>query len=53
MRDATEKFVGDAVAGALLLNGRAEGCLMADPPMTGSKLNNPVPPLVRNPGANS
>ena len=30
MRDATEKLVGDAVAGALLLNGRAEGCLMAD-----------------------
>jgi len=30
MRDATEKLVGDAVAGALLANGRAEGCLMAD-----------------------
>ncbi len=30
MRDATEKLVGDAVAGALLENGRAEGCLMAD-----------------------
>ena len=30
MRDATEKLVGDAVAGALLQNGRAEGQLMAD-----------------------
>lgn len=30
MRDATEKLVGDAVAEALLLNGRANGCLMAD-----------------------
>ena len=30
MRDATEKLVGDAVASALLANGRAEGCLMAD-----------------------
>jgi ATP-dependent Clp protease ATP-binding subunit ClpB len=30
MRDATEKLVGDAVAGALLQNGRAEGRLMAD-----------------------
>ena len=30
MRDAAEKLVGDAVAGALLANGRAEGCLMAD-----------------------
>ena len=30
MRDATEKLVGDAVAGALLANGHAEGCLMAD-----------------------
>jgi ATP-dependent Clp protease ATP-binding subunit ClpB len=30
MRDATEKLVGDAVAGALLASGRAEGCLMAD-----------------------
>jgi hypothetical protein len=30
MRDATEKLVGDAVAGALLANGRADGCLMAD-----------------------
>ena len=30
MRDATEKLVGDAVSGALLANGRAEGCLMAD-----------------------
>ena len=30
MRDATEKLVGDAVAGALLANGSAEGCLMAD-----------------------
>lgn len=30
MRDATEKLVGDAVAEALLLNGRADGCLMAD-----------------------
>jgi ATP-dependent Clp protease ATP-binding subunit ClpB len=30
MRDATEKLVGDAVAGALLANGRAEGCLIAD-----------------------
>jgi ATP-dependent Clp protease ATP-binding subunit ClpA len=31
MRDAAEKLVGDAVAGALLLNGRADGYLMADP----------------------
>jgi len=30
MRDATEKLVGDAVAGALLQNGSATGCLMAD-----------------------
>ena len=30
MRDATEKLVGDAVAGALLQNGSAEGRLMAD-----------------------
>src|ERR1700690_1212842 len=30
MRDAVEKLVGDAVAGALLANGSAEGCLMAD-----------------------
>jgi ATP-dependent Clp protease ATP-binding subunit ClpB len=30
MRDATEKLVGDAVAGALLENGCAAGCLMAD-----------------------
>jgi ATP-dependent Clp protease ATP-binding subunit ClpB len=30
MRDATEKLVGDAVAEALLLNGRADGSLMAD-----------------------
>jgi len=30
MRDATEKLVGDAVAGALLANGLAQGCLMAD-----------------------
>jgi len=30
MRDAAEKLVGDAVAGALLLNGCAEGCLVAD-----------------------
>ena len=30
MRDATEKLVGDAVAVTLLLNGCAEGCLMAD-----------------------
>jgi ATP-dependent Clp protease ATP-binding subunit ClpB len=30
MRDATEKLVGDAVAKALLENGCAEGCLMAD-----------------------
>ncbi len=30
MRDAAEKLVGDAVAGALLLEGRANGCLMAD-----------------------
>jgi ATP-dependent Clp protease ATP-binding subunit ClpA len=30
MRDATEKLVGDAVAEALLLNGCADGCLMAD-----------------------
>jgi hypothetical protein len=31
MRDAAEKLVGDAVAVALLLNGSADGCLMADP----------------------
>ncbi len=31
MRDAAEKLVGDAVAGALLLKGCADGCLMADP----------------------
>ena len=31
MRDAVEKLVGDAVAGALLLKGCADGCLMADP----------------------
>ena len=30
MRDATEKLVGDAVAVALLQNGSATGCLMAD-----------------------
>ena len=30
MRDATEKLVGDAVAGALLQSGRAEGRLIAD-----------------------
>jgi hypothetical protein len=30
MRDATEKLVGDAVAEALLLNGKAMGCLAAD-----------------------
>ncbi len=30
MRDAAEKLVGDAVAGALLLQGRADGCLMSD-----------------------
>jgi len=30
MRDATEKLVGDAVAEALLQNGSATGCLMAD-----------------------
>jgi len=30
MRDAAEKLVGDAVAEALLLDGRANGCLMAD-----------------------
>ena len=30
MRDAAEKLVGDAVAMALLLNGRADGCLTAD-----------------------
>jgi len=30
MRDATEKLVGDAVTGALLQNGSATGCLMAD-----------------------
>lgn len=31
MRDATEKLVGDAVAGALLKQGRASGRLRADP----------------------
>jgi ATP-dependent Clp protease ATP-binding subunit ClpA len=30
MRDAIEKFVGDAMAGILLQVGRAEGCLTAD-----------------------
>lgn len=30
MRDAAEKLVGDAVAEALLQNGTATGCLMAD-----------------------
>ncbi len=30
MRDAAEKLVGDAVAVALLLHGRADGCLTAD-----------------------
>jgi ATP-dependent Clp protease ATP-binding subunit ClpA len=32
MRDATEKLVGDAVAEALLLEGRAIGRLAADLP---------------------
>jgi hypothetical protein len=30
MRDAAEKLAGDAVAGTLLANGCADGCLMAD-----------------------
>jgi len=31
MRDTAEKLVGDAVAGALLAKGQANGCLLADP----------------------
>jgi ATP-dependent Clp protease ATP-binding subunit ClpA len=51
MRDATEKLVGDAVAEALLQNGRAEGRLMAD--NVSDRLKLEQPPLVRTPGANS
>jgi ATP-dependent Clp protease ATP-binding subunit ClpA len=53
MRDATEKLVGDAVVAALLQNGRAEGCLMADTANDCLKIESALPPLVRTPGANS
>ena len=52
MRDATEKLVGDAVAGALLENGCADGCIIADPANDRLKIERPSH-TGQNPGANS
>ena len=53
MRDAAEKFVGDAVAEALLQNGSATGCLMADSTNDCLKVKCLPPATGQNPGANS
>lgn len=53
MRDAAEKFVGDAVAEALLQNGSATGCLMADSTNDCLKVKCLPPATGQNSGANS
>lgn len=52
MRDATEKLVGDAVTEALLKNGQATGCLIADSASDRLVIKSTIP-QASTPGANS